>query len=466
MASQGLTVGFTRAAPSANILKRAIDSPASSAWAPGGNDDAIGKRVSEMLAKIESGREAAVLEIAKNLDKWEKDTIVVSDDELKALIATVPEKVKADVQFQHARVKNFAEAQLKSLHSFEAELFPGVITGQKILPLETAGCYVPGGRFSHVSSAIMSVTTAKVAGVKNVIACSPPLAGTSQIHPATVYAMHLAGADKVLCVGGAQAIGTLASGCFTNMPADVIVGPGNTYVAEAKRQVFGRVGIDMYAGPTEILILADSSADPWIVAADLVGQAEHGTNSPAWLITTDEALARKVLDEEMPKQIAAMPEGSAAAAAWRDYGEVIVVKTREEMAALSDHYAAEHLQVQCEDPDWWLATLKNYGSLFLGEETQTTFGDKCSGTNHILPTKRVSRYSGGLSVDKFVKKVTYQRMTREANRDMAFRASRISRLEGMEGHARSCDVRLEKYFAGEKFDLTVDMPIEKKQRLA
>merc|ERR1712070_13011 len=282
--------------------------------------------------------------------------------------------------------------------------------------------------------------------------------GTNQIHPGTLYAMYLAGADHILCIGGVQAIGALGYGCFTDKPADIIVGPGNQYVAEAKRLLFGRVGIDMFAGPTETMVLADETCDPAIAAMDLIGQAEHGPTSPAWLITTSLEVAKAIVEVEVPRILKEMPQDTAANVSWRDYGEVVLVDTREEMAALSDHYASEHLQVQAKDLDWWLDNLRNYGSLFLGEETQTTFGDKCSGTNHILPTKRVSRYSGGLSVDKFVKKVTYQKMTQEANRDIAFRASRLSRLEGMEGHARSCDVRLEKYFPSESFDLNVTFP--------
>jgi len=449
---------FARKGPSARFLKQATGgSPATEIWAPGGDgDERVVSTVRSLLKRIEEGGEKAVLEIAGELDGYTGDTIVVSKEEVEAVIANLPQSLKEDVQFQHARVTNFAREQLKSLHEFECELYPGVTTGQKIIPCETAGCYIPGGRFSHVSSAIMSVATAKVAGVKNVVAASPPLKGNGKIHPGTLYAMHLAGADVILCVGGVQAIGAMGYGCFSGQPADIIVGPGNAYVAEAKRMLFGMTGIDMFAGPTETMVLADETCDVAIAAMDLIGQAEHGPTSPAWMITTSEEVARKLIDVEIPRILSEMPEDTAAHASWRDYGEVVVVDTREEVAALSDHYASEHLQVQAKDLDWWLSTLTNYGSLFLGEETQTTFGDKCSGTNHILPTKRVSRYSGGLSVDKFVKKVTYQKMTREANRDIAFRASRISRLEGMEGHARSCDVRLAKYFPDEKFDLAIE----------
>lgn len=276
------------------------------------------------------------------------------------------------------------------------------------------------------------------------------------MHPATVYAMHIAGADHILAMGGVQAVAAMAYGFLTPAgPADMLVGPGNALVAEAKRQLFGRLGIDMFAGPTEIMVLADETADPYIVASDLTSQAEHGANSPAWLITTSEKLGKDVaveMEKAMDKLVQAEPTNPVKDA-WRDYGEIIVVANREEMASLSDCYAAEHLEVHCKDLDWWLATLRNYGSLFLGEETCVTYGDKCSGTNHILPTKSVSRYSGGLSVDKFIKKLTWQRMTPEANREVGAAAARISRLEGMEGHARAGDDRLAKYFPSEKFEL-------------
>merc|ERR1712048_1203180 len=302
----------------------------------------------------------------------------------------------------------------------------------------------------------MSVTTAKVAGVQNVIACSPPMSGTTEMHPATVYAMHIAGADYILAMGGVQAVAAMAYGFFTPAgPADMLVGPGNALVAEAKRQLFGRLGIDMFAGPTEIMVIADETADPFIVASDLVSQAEHGTNSPAWLITTSEKLGNAVLaevDKAMDKLKEAEPSNPVREA-WRDYGEVVLVANREEAAKLSDVYAPEHLEVQCKDLDWWLKNLRNYGSLFLGEETCVTYGDKCSGTNHILPTKSVGRYSGGLSVDKFIKKLTWQKMTPEANREVGAAAARISRLEGMEGHARAGDDRLAKYFPSDSFTL-------------
>lgn len=445
------------AAPSLSFVKQALASPLTTVWAPGDDSGGDGGKttqfVAETLAKIAKDREAACLELARKFDNWKKDTVIVTEAEIKEAESSLTELQKSDIRYQNDRVSRFAKAQLASLHEFEVEISPGAILGQKLIPVTTAGCYVPGGRFAHVSSATMSVATAKVAGVTHVVAVAPPERATGKIHPGTLYAMNLAGADTILALGGVQAIGALAYGCFTKHPADIIVGPGNKFVAEAKRQLFGMVGIDMFAGPTEIMCLADDSADASVVAEDLVGQAEHGPTSPAWLITTDAALAKRVVEVEVPKYLATMPSDSCASEAWKNYGEVVVVKNREEMAALSDLYAPEHLEVHCSDLDWWKTTLRNYGSLFLGEETHTSLGDKASGTNHILPTKRASRYSGGLSVDKYVKKLTYQRCTRDGVKEVSERASRISRLEGMEGHARSCDARLRKYFPNEKFDL-------------
>jgi sulfopropanediol 3-dehydrogenase len=322
-----------------------------------------------------------------------------------------------------------------------------------LIPVATAGCYVPGGRYAHAASAIMSVCTARVAGVEQVIAATPAH-GKSGINPAILYAMDISGVDTTLAAGGVQGIAALAYGLFTGHKADIIVGPGNRFVAEAKRVLFGQVGIDVVAGPTESLVLADDSANPAIVAADLAGQAEHGSDSPVWLVTTSRAVGLAVR-ELMPDVIGNLPEPArtAATAAWRDFGEIVVVDTREEACRVSDEYAPEHLQVQARDLDWWLATLKNYGSLFLGEETTVAFGDKCSGPNHILPTRGAARYSGGLSVAKFIKTLTWQRLTRQGTRAVAPVAARISRLEGMEGHARTSDVRLAHYFPGDEFEL-------------
>ncbi len=404
-----------------------------------------------MIAAIEAGGEAAVRDYAKKLDRWSGE-IVVPDTEIERRTAEIPRSVRSDIEFAAAQVRRFAEAQLASIREFEIEVAPGLVAGQRLVPINVAGCYVPTGRYAHIASAYMSVATAKAAGVPTVIACSTPFQGQG-IHPHVLYAMKVAGADAVMTLGGVQAIAAMAFGLFTGKPADIIVGPGNKYVAEAKRMLFGRVGIDVFAGPSEVCVIADASADPRIVAADLVGQAEHGHESPAWLITTDRALAEAVM-REVPKLVALLPPVArdAAGAAWRDHGEVVLCDTREEVAKVSDQYAAEHLEVHAADLDWWLKTLTNYGSLFLGEETTVAFGDKTSGPNHILPTKGAARYSGGLSVHKFIKPLTWQRMTREANRETAQVTARISRLEGMEAHARTADDRLAKYFPDEAFD--------------
>ena len=416
------------------------------------DDQQVGKTVADMLAAIEAGGEEKAAAFARDFDRWDGD-IVVSAEALAAAEERVPQRLKDDIRFAHDRVRTFAEAQLASLSEFEVELQPGLLAGQKLIPVQAAGCYVPGGRYCHVASAIMSATTAKVAGVDHVIAASPPR-DADGIHPAVLYALDLAGANTVLTMGGVQAVAAMAFGLFTGRPADILVGPGNQYVAEAKRLLYGRVGIDLFAGPSEILIIADETADPEIVAIDLVGQAEHGPNSPAWLISTSRDLADAVM-ARMSALIADLPEQNRlnAEAAWRDYGEVILADGREAAAEASDRYASEHLEVHAADPDWWLATLRNYGSLFLGEETTVAFGDKTSGPNHILPTKGAGRYTGGLSVGKFIKTVTYQRMSQDANRTIAAVTARMSRLEGMEAHARTADCRLHKYFAGEQFDL-------------
>ena len=413
----------------------------------------IRARVEELLSDIEQGGEAHVRALAQELDKWTGD-IVAGPEAFAAAEKLVPEKIKQDIQFAHANIKRFAQAQRASINDMQIEVSPGVMAGHRNIPLETAGCYAPGGRYAHIASAIMSVTTAKVAGVKNIIAATPPRSVDGP-HPAALYALKLCGADTVLNLGGVQAIASMAFGLFGNPKADILVGPGNQFVAEAKRILYGRVAIDMFAGPTESMIIADHTADPEIVACDLVGQAEHGYNSPVWLLSMDRALAEKVI-ETVPKLIAELPEPNrvSAADAWRDYGEVTIADTREDAVALSDQYACEHLQIQCVDLGWWHDNLRNYGSLFLGQETTVAYGDKVSGPNHILPTKGAARYTGGLSVGKFLKTVTWQKMTREANRQIAPACARISRSEGMEGHARTADIRLAKWFPGENFDLS------------
>lgn len=410
------------------------------------------KVVTEMLAAIEKGGEQAVKDYALKLDKWSGD-IVVGPEEIERRSREVPDSVKRDIEFAAGQVRRFAEAQRDSVKDFSVELIPGLTTGQKLVPCNVAGCYVPTGRYAHIASAYMSVATAKAAGVPTVVACSTPYKGEG-IHPYVLYAMKVAGADVVMTLGGVQAIAAMAFGLFTGKPADIIVGPGNKFVAEAKRMLFGKVGIDVFAGPSEVAVIADETADPEVVAVDLVGQAEHGHESPAWLFTTSRPLAEKVM-ARMPELIDELPPTArdAAAAAWRDYGEVFVCDTREEIVEVSDRYASEHLEIHAADLDWWLKTLSNYGSLFLGEETTVAFGDKASGPNHILPTKYAARYSAGLSVHKFLKPLTWQRMDREACKTIAQATARISRLEGMEAHARTADLRLAKYFAGHNFDM-------------
>jgi len=416
-------------------------------------EDETRKIVQSMLTEIEAGGEDVARAFGEKLDRWSGD-IVVSKDAIAAAADQVPQRLKDDIAFAYERVRSFAIKQRESLSEFETELSPGLWAGQRLIPMDTAGCYVPGGRYAHVASAIMSVTTAKVAGVANVIACSAPNPERGGVHPGILYAMNLCGADHVLALGGVQGIAAMTFGLFTGKKANILVGPGNRFVAEAKRMLFGRVGIDLFAGPTEILVIADEGADAHVVATDLVGQAEHGPDSPAWLVTTSRALAEDVMTR-MSALIADLPEvqSEAAEAAWRDYGEVVLCDTDEEVAFVSDEYAPEHLEVQTANLDWYVERLKNYGSLFVGEETTVAFGDKCSGTNHILPTKGAGHYTGGLSVHKFIKVVTTQRMTKEANRDVAAVTARISRLESMEAHARTGDVRLRKYFPDEKFEL-------------
>ena len=404
--------------------------------------------VETMLARIESEGEEAAIAYGRELDGYTGD-IVVSADVIAAAGDQVSQQLKDDIRFSFDRVTKFAEAQKASIQEFETELSPGLWAGQKLIPIETAGCYVPGGRYAHVASAIMSIATARVAGVEHIVACTAPR-GEDGPNPAILYAMDQCGADTILALGGVQGIAAMTFGLFTGKPARILVGPGNRFVAEAKRTLYGRVGIDMFAGPTEIAVIADDSADPQIVAEDLVSQAEHGPDSPAWLITTSRQLADEVMGR-MDGLIAALPEvaRNAATVAWRDYGEVILCDTDEEAVAVSDEYAAEHLEVHTARDGWYTDTLRNYGSLFIGEETTVTYGDKCSGTNHILPTKGAAHYTGGLSVHKYMKVVTTQRMTREANREVGQAAARISRLEGMEAHARAGDARLRKYFPGE-----------------
>ena len=401
--------------------------------------------VQNLLKELEKSKEEGCKELTKKFDKYDGE-IIVSKEKIEDIKKKLDQKTKDDIRFSYDRVKKFAEAQLKNYgQDFEVELSNGLYAGQKLVPVNTAGCYIPGGRYAHIASAVMSVTTAKVARVKNIIACSPPKENIGA-HPSIIYTADLCGADVILNLGGVPAIAAMTYGLFGNAPADILVGPGNQFVAEAKRILFGKVGIDLFAGPTEIGIIADETADPEIVAVDLVGQAEHGYNSPAWLYTTSQKLADAVM-KRVPELIDELPEVPrlSAEAAWRDYGEVILCDTNEEMVKVSDDYAPEHLELQTKNLKWFHEKLKNYGSLFIGEETTVAYGDKCSGTNHILPTKGAGKYTGGLFVGKFIKTLSFQRMTKESTKEVGATAARISRYEGMEAHARTGDVRLRKY---------------------
>ena len=413
----------------------------------------VRKTVEIALKDIEARGEVAVRELALKFDKWDGE-FVLSEDKKNKLIAGVPRQVKDDIKFAHEQIRNFALAQRNSLQEFELSNFQGVKLGQRIIPMDVAGCYVPGGRFAHICSALMSVATAKAAGVPTVIACSPPR-GTS-INPALAFAMGHAGADIILEMGGIQAIATMAFGLFTGKPANILVGPGNAFVAEAKMMLAstGRCCIDVFAGPTESAIIADKTSDPVTIAIDLVSQAEHGYDSPVWLFTDSRELAEQVY-KLMDAIIADMPNPEVPRAAWLDYGEIILCTDRDEMCKVSDSYAPEHVQVMAVDIPWWVHNLSCYGSLFLGEESTVPHGDKCSGTNHILPTKKAALYTGGLNVLKFLKVCTYQQINRDANKIISAVASRLSRVEGMEGHARACDWRLRKYFPQDNWDFHV-----------
>lgn len=413
----------------------------------------VHETVVKILADIEAGGDEAARDYARKFDKYDGN-IILTDAEIEAASALVPDKLKEDIKFAHDNVRRFAEAQKATVSNVEVEIQPGLIAGQKAIPVDAAGCYVPGGRYSHIASAIMTVTTAKVAGCQHITATSPPRPGVG-VAPAIIYAAHICGAHKIMALGGVQGVAAMTYGLFGLPKANILVGPGNQFVAEAKRILFGKVGIDMIAGPTDSLVLADGTADPMIAAVDLVSQAEHGYNSPVWLVTDSREVAEEVM-RLVPTLIEDLPQVNRdnAFAAWRDYAEVILCADREEMAATSDEYAPEHLTVQAEDLDWWLDRLSCYGSLFLGEETTVSYGDKASGTNHVLPTSGAAGYTGGLSVHKYMKIVTWQRSTRDGSKRVAEATARISRLEGMEGHARAADVRLAKYFPDETFDLT------------
>jgi sulfopropanediol 3-dehydrogenase len=413
-------------------------------------DDDTKSIVLDILQDIREYGEEAVYKYTEKFDGYRGD-VFVKPEQIDQALNSLDNSIKKDIDFAYKQVYDFAIRQRKSMTEFEAELIPGLIAGQRLVPVNVAGCYVPGGRFTHVASAIMGPATARAAGVPFLVVCSPPHKGKS-IHPSVLYALSLSKPNAILTLGGVQAIAAMAFGLFTHKPADILVGPGNKYVAEAKRMLYGEVGIDVFAGPSEILIIADETADPQLVAVDLIGQAEHGYDSPAVLITTSKALAEMVM-KEVPKAINKLEKPQVVEKSWQDYGEILLVSSREEAVKESDMFAPEHLEVHAEELDWWLTNLTNYGSLFLGEETTVAFGDKTSGPNHILPTKKAARYTGGLSVRKFIKTLSYQRMTRDANRTIGPVTARISRLEGMEAHAITADARLAKYFPDEQFDL-------------
>ena len=403
----------------------------------------VEETVREMLGRIERGTDDAVRHYAAVLDKWTSGDFRVTPQKIKDVSARLPETFKDDFAVCMRNVVEFARRQRESMSEFEAEISPGVVLGQKLIPVSSAGCYVPGGKYPLISAAIMSIGTAKAAGVDHVTGCAPPR-DSEGIFPATLYALHAAGADEIYCIGGVQAMASMAYGCVGMRAADIITGPGNAYVAEAKRQLFGVVGIDLLAGPTEILVIADETADPELVAIDLIGQAEHGPDSPAWLITTTESFGRSVLGH-VERLLETLPTREMAEPAWRQHGEIVVVGDDDEAIALSDEYAPEHLEVQTSRDDYYLSRLRNYGSLFVGEESTVAYGDKGVGTNHTLPTGRAARYTGGLWAGKFIKTVTYQRLTKEASRAIAPAMARMCEAEGMLAHAATCDVRFNRY---------------------
>ena len=399
--------------------------------------------VRRMLADIAQRRDEAVKQYAAQLDRWHNAEFRISQDEIGDASARLPETFKDDFKYAYDKVTGFARHQRESLKAFEVEIEQGIWLGQKNIPVKNVGCYVPGGKYPLISSALMTIATARVAGVEHIVACAPPR-GVSGIYPAQLYALHAAGADEIFVLGGVQALGAMAYGCLGMPAVEMITGAGNPYVAEAKRQLYGLVGIDLLAGPTEICIIADATADPSLVATDLLGQAEHGPDSPAWLVTTSETLGQAVISA-VEEQLRGLPTAEMAGAAWRDHGEVSVVDTDEEAVAASDAYAPEHLEVMTKNNDYYLERLRNYGSLFLGEESTVAYGDKGVGTNHTLPTGRAARYTGGLWVGKFIKTVTYQRLTPAASRRIAPAMGRLCEAEGMLAHKLTTDVRHRRY---------------------
>ncbi len=398
--------------------------------------------VEDVLGQIEAHGDAAVREYSQKFDKWSPESFRLNREQIDACYEQLDEQVIKDIEFAQQQVGNFARIQRASMKDVEEETLPGVVLGHKHIPMNSVGCYVPGGKYPLVASAHMSVVTAKVAGVKRVIACAPPFKG--EPHPAIVVAMDMAGADEIYCLGGVQAVGAMAIGTETVAAVDMIVGPGNAFVAEAKRQLFGRVGIDLFAGPTETLIIADDSVDGELCAADLLGQAEHGPNSPAVLLTNSEQLAKDTM-AEVERQLTVLPTAEIAGQAWAEYGQVIVCDSYEEMVEVANELASEHVQVMTKDPNYFLDNMTNFGALFLGPETNVSYGDKVIGTNHTLPTKKAARYTGGLWVGKFIKTCTYQRVTPEASVMVGEICSRLCAVEGFAGHKEQADIRVRRY---------------------
>ena len=422
----------------ARILKHGITEEASAS-----NNAQVRQTVENILSDIEKKGDSAVRELSEKFDNWSPEQFRLTDEQIQACVDALDESTKHDIEFAQTQVRNFAQIQRDSMHDVEVETMPGVVLEHKNVPVNSVGCYIPGGKYPLVASAHMSVLTAKVAGVKRVIACAPPFNGQPNV--AIVAAMAMAGADEIYCFGGVQAVGAMALGTESIAPVDMIVGPGNAFVAEAKRQLFGRVGIDLFAGPTETLVIADEEGcDPELAAADLLGQAEHGYNSPAVLLTNSEAFAEETV-KEIERQLTILPTAEVAGKAWENYGQVIVCDSYEEMVEVADDIASEHVQVMTKDPKYFLDNMTNYGALFLGRETNVSYGDKCIGTNHTLPTNKAARYTGGLWVGKFIKTCTYQRVTEAASLKVGEYCSRLCALEGFAGHKEQADIRVRRY---------------------
>jgi len=405
-------------------------------------DAQVRKTVEEILDDITQRGDAALREYSQKFDDWDPTSFRLTDEEIQSCYKEVPEQVKDDIGFAQTQIRNFAQHQRDALQDVEVETLPGVILGHKNIPVKSVGCYVPGGRYPMVASAHMSVVTAKVAGVKRIMATAPPNQGKP--HPAIVVAMDMGGANEIYCLGGVQAVGAMAIGTESIAAVDMLVGPGNAFVAEAKRQLFGRVGIDLFAGPTETLVIADESVDGELCATDLLGQAEHGPNSPAILLTNSEKLAKDTM-QEVERQLTVLSTADIAGLAWEEYGQVIVCDSYEEMVEVADSIASEHVQVMTKDPDYFLQNMTNYGALFIGEETNVSYGDKVIGTNHTLPTKKAARYTGGLWVGKFIKTCTYQKITKEASVMVGEYCSRLCELEGFMGHKEQADIRVRRF---------------------